>query len=295
MSLFFQSAENLFDLNELIKVILILLACFAVPYLFVYLFSAKSKYMKAVKAYKKGEYEIAEDFLEKIKPSSSMFFHSRLFLSVIELEQNKTDKSIQICSELIRNHPDRYEAHQFLSQIYLSIKANELSLEYIYKALDMNPPRKDKYALYVNMGIVFDNLGEYEKAIQSYLKAVEQIDNDHVVYNNLGYAYLLQGKFSEAISYFDKSISLNSKFAYSYNNRGFAFANLGNFDKAFEDFKTSLLLDPSNPHLYKFRGISYYKSGNFSEAKINLEKALEMEPDFTDEISPILTEISNNK
>ncbi|GEM_PF-1648186 len=293
MNLFFQIAEKVFDWNELIRVILILLACFAVPYLFVYLFSSKSKYMKAVKAYKNGEYEIAVDFLEKIKPSSSMFFHSRLFLSAIELEQNKTDKAIQICSELIRNHPDRYEAHQFLSQIYLSINANELSFEFIYKALEMNPPRKDKYALYVNMGIVFDNLGEYEKAIQSYRKATEQIDNDHVVYNNIGYTYLLQSKFSEAISYLDKSINLNSKFAYSYNNRGFAFANLGNFDKAFEDFKTSQLLDPSNPHLYKFRGLSYFKSGNFSEAKTNLEKALQMDPKFSDEISPILTKINN--
>ncbi|NOS85985.1 MAG: tetratricopeptide repeat protein [Ignavibacteria bacterium] len=262
------------------------------PYLLVFIFSAKSKYIKAVEAFKNGDYDNAAAILEKIKPSSSMYFYSRLFLSSMEVKQKRTDNAIQICRELIRNHPDRFEPYQFLSQIYLTLKANELSLDYMYQALERNPPRKDKYALYVNMGTAFDSLGEYEKAIQYYLNAIEQIGNDYLVYNNIGYAYLLQSKFSEAISYLDKSIYLNSKFAFSYNNRGFAFANLGDFEKAFEDFKTSLLLDPSNPYLYKFRGLSYYKSRNYSEAKINLEKALQLDPKFANEISPILSEIS---
>lgn len=294
MNLFFQLAEKVFDWNELIEVILILLACFTVPYLLVFMFSAKSKYIKAVKAYKSGDCETAAAILEKIKPSNSMYFHSRLFLSSIEAKLNRTDRAIQICLELIRNYPERFEPFQLLSDIYLALNTNELSLGYMYQALERNPSRKDKYAIYVNMGTAFDSLGEHEKAIQSYLIAIEHIANDYLVYNNIGYAYLQQSKFSEAISFLDKSIYLNSKFAFSYNNRGFAYANLGNFEKAFEDFKSSLLLDPSNPYLYKFRGLSYYKFGNYSEAKTNLEKALQMKPEFSGEISQILNEINKN-
>lgn len=292
MNLFFQIAEKVFDWNELIKVILILLACFTVPYLLIFLFSSKSKYMKAVKAYNRGDLDTAKYLLEKIKPTESMYFYARLFLSQLEMRLGKKDAAIQICRELIREHPDKYEPYQFISQVYLSIKANDLCLDNIYKALDRNPPRKDKYALYVNMGTAFDEMKQYDEAIRSYLKAVEQIDTDHVVFNNIGYAYLMQSKFPEAITYFDKSIKLNSKFAFSYNNRGFAYANLGDFERAFEDFKASLLLDSSNPYLYKFRGISLYKFGNFTEARTNLEKALQLCPDFNDEISPILTEIN---
>jgi len=292
MNLFFQHAEKVFDWNELIQVILILLACFTVPYLLVFIFSAKSKYIKAVKAYKRGDFYNAKSLLEKIKPSGPMYFHSRLFLSQLEMRAGKKDAAIQILRELIREHPEKYEPYQFISQVYLSMKANDICLDNISKALDRNPPRRDRYALYVNMGTAYDSLREYDKAIQSYLKAIEQIANDYLVYNNLGYAYLSQSKFSDAITYFDKSMNLNPKFAFSYNNRGFAFANLGNFEKAFEDFKASLLLDSSNPYLYKFRGISFYKFGNFPEAKTNLEKALQMCPDFSDEISPILNEIN---
>lgn len=295
MNLIFQQAESLFDWKELVRVLMILLACFTIPYLLVFMFSAKSKYMKAVKAYKRGDFEIAKSLLEKIKPSGSMYFHSRLFLSALEMKMGNKDAAIQICRELIREHPDKYEPYQFISQVYLSNKANDLCLDNIYKALDRNPPRKDKYTLYNNMGTAFDEMMQYDAAIRSYLKAIEQIDNDHVVYNNIGYVYLMQNKFNEAISYLDKSIKLNSKFAFSYNNRGFAYANLGNFEKAFEDFKASLLLDPSNPYLYKFRGLSYYKSRNFSEAKTNLEKAIQMDPKFANEISPILEEISKNR
>lgn len=295
MNLVLQQAESLFDWKELIRVLLILLACFAIPYMLVFLFSSKSKYMKAVKAFKEGDLDTAKDLLEKIKPTSSMYFHSRLFLSSLEMQQGRTDVAIQICRDLIRNNSEKFEPYQFLSQIFLSTKAYDLCLDNIYKALDRNPPRKDKYSLYINMGAAFDEMKQYEMAVQSYLKAIDQIDNDYLAYNNIGYVCLLQNKFSESISYLDKSIKLNSKFAFSYNNRGFAYANMGDFEKAFNDFKNSLLLDSSNPYLYKFRGLSYYKLGNCKEARNDLEKALEKAPDFASEISPILEEISKNR
>lgn len=292
MILFIQQAESLYDTNEIIKVILIMIACFALPYIVVFLMPKKRKLYKAYSLYRRGNYDEAKILFSKYLEKYPQQVSLKLCLADIELRLKNYDNSIKLSNDFINHEPDNFEGFMILASVYGALENFGLCLHYVNIALKKNPPRKHKYGMLVNKAIVVSETGDHEEALKIYREAVELIDNDHYVYNNMGYTFIKMKKYKESIPYFDISIKLNKNFAFSYNNRAFAFANIGNLDKAFEDFKTSLLLDPSNPYLYKFRGLTFYKTGKLAEAKVDLEKALHLQAKFREELLPIIEEIS---
>ncbi len=65
------------------------------------------------------------------------------------------------------------------------------------KALAIDPTYVRAYN---GMGISFDHLGDFPKAVECYEKALQLSPNLDYVHNNLGYSHLLQGNLDEAIA-----------------------------------------------------------------------------------------------
>ena len=84
------------------------------------------------------------------------------------------------------------------------------------KAIQINPNYVEAHN---NLGTVFTQLGEHQKAISCYEKAI-QIQPNHVnAHNNLGAVFKQLGEHKKAISYFQKTNSVASKeelLRYSY-------------------------------------------------------------------------------
>ena len=91
----------------------------------------------------------------------------------------------------------------------------ELSLTRAY-AIYKDSDKKDKlYATLNQLGLVYNELKEYDKAIFYHTKALETVrnfkleSNEHqeaVCYNNLGYLYIKQKKYKEAIINFESGL-----------------------------------------------------------------------------------------
>ena len=61
------------------------------------------------------------------------------------------------------------------------------------------------------MGFAYDELEQYEKAIDCYETAVKYKPDDHVVWNNLGIAYRKLEQYEKAIDCFLKTTELDPK------------------------------------------------------------------------------------
>ncbi|CAF1614471.1 unnamed protein product [Rotaria sp. Silwood1] len=150
------------------------------------------------------------------------------------------------------------------------------------------------------LGWVYDDMGEYSKALLYYEKSLDIYKkilspNDLRLassYNNIGAVYDNMGEYSKALSYYEKDLEITKKalppnhpdLAASYNNIGMVYDNMGEYSKALSSYEQSLEiqkigLPPNHPDLaasYLNIGAVYYNMGEYSKALSSYEQSLEI-------------------
>ena len=107
-----------------------------------------------------------------------------------------------------------------------------------------------------------------------------QPDADAIIeartYVDKGVQYFALGQYEKAIKSYDKAIRLNPKTANAYNKRGVAYQSLGQYDKAIQDYDEAIRLDPENASAYHNRGIANEALGNSLQAEQDSAKSKEL-------------------
>ena len=89
-------------------------------------------------------------------------------------------------------------------------------------------------------------MNENEKAINCYEKVINLDPLFIHSYNNLGLIFRNLGEINKAKKYFLKITDLNPKYPNAYNNLGFIYADAGDYKKAIDNYITALKYDNSN-------------------------------------------------
>ena len=97
-----------------------------------------------------------------------------------------------------------------------------------------------------NLGIVFKELGENQKAISCYQKAIHIQPNYAGAYLNLGNVVKELGEYQKAKSFYQKAIKINPKFSDANLNLGIIFEELGEFRKAINCYEKALKFKPDS-------------------------------------------------
>lgn len=121
-------------------------------------------------------------------------------------------------------------------------------LEHMQQAIAINQRLNSLQDLadnYVNLGILYEDLGEFKQGRECFFKALalgEQAninpDENRVIYNNLGRNFNAEGEYQQAIAYLNKSLPINlkldrsSSLAHNYRNLATAYLGLKQSDKA---------------------------------------------------------------
>ena len=97
---------------------------------------------------------------------------------------------------------------------------------------------------YSQIGLNYYNKGEYDKAIESFQKALHSEGESASVHYNLGLAYQAKGILDEAAREYKKSLELNPLDAEAHNNLGIIYHTLGKNDKAIMEFREAVRINP---------------------------------------------------
>ena len=89
---------------------------------------------------------------------------------------------------------------------------------------------------YFILGNNYFDTTKYEKAIESYKKAIEINPEYYNAYNNLGYAYFNRTKYEKAIEAYSNEIKINPKDSSAYYNLGNAYYYYKKYPKAIEAY-----------------------------------------------------------
>lgn len=91
--------------------------------------------------------------------------------------------------------------------------------------------------IYVNRGIVQDELGQHEAAIADYTKAITLKPDQHLAYYNRANAQVQMKQYPKAIADYTKVIEFQPEYAYAYANRGSAQLKAGKTEAAINDLQ----------------------------------------------------------
>ena len=79
-------------------------------------------------------------------------------------------------------------------------------------------------AIYFNRGVTWYEMGDHDRAIQDYNKAVKFNPNFDQAFFNRGNAYDEKGQFERAIKDYNRAIELKPDYTKAFNNRGISYA-----------------------------------------------------------------------
>jgi tetratricopeptide (TPR) repeat protein len=138
---------------------------------------------------------------------------------------------------------------------YLKLGDNNKSILDFNKAIEIDNQYADAYG---NRGLAYQALGKDKQAIADFNKAIELNPQDAISYYSLGNVYFVLGNYNQAITNYDEAIERDKEFAFAYGARGDAHSKLGNNKQAIADWKIAAKLgDETSQYSLKKKGIAW--------------------------------------
>jgi tetratricopeptide (TPR) repeat protein len=133
---------------------------------------------------------------------------------------------------------------------------------------------------YTRLGSVAHELGEYNRAIFAFSRALKISPEDKEVWNNLGYTCFSRGYLERAHECFDKAISLDPDYKHAWYNKGYAYHGADMLEEAVRCYKRAIAIDPVDKVLWNNLGNALYNLGRYVESIPKFVTALKVDPDY---------------
>jgi tetratricopeptide (TPR) repeat protein len=113
--------------------------------------------------------------------------------------------------------------------------------------------------------------GDYQAAIERFEQVLLQNDISTFVsrfdlFFNLGYSYNELGEYQRAVQNYDQAIDINPESAAAYFNRGESYYFLQQYLEAVQSQNKAIEIDPQYVDAYISRGVDYYRLQQYPEA-----------------------------
>ena len=128
----------------------------------------------------------------------------------------------------------------------------------------------------LQLGRACHRLGQFERALAHYSKAIELLPGNHEVFVNRAVVNLDLGRNQAALQDLDRALKLGES-AWAYLYRGLIQDHLDEGRRALENYSRALRLEPSNADAYYWRGLGHLKAREHEQAFQDLSTAVELD------------------
>ena len=133
-----------------------------------------------------------------------------------------------------------------------------------------------------NRGVTLNELGEAQKAIEEFDKALALEPNSIEALYNKGNALSESGRIEEALAAYDKTLAMQPNFPDGHNNRGRALQQLGRLEEAAAAYERAIALRPLYADALFNRGVTLAGLKRPAEALASYDGAISAKPDHAD-------------
>lgn len=223
----------------------------------------------------------------------------------------QSDRIDNLFGTLIEQHPHETAVHNLYSQYLVSIKDYKGAAEQLGYVLDLEPTDSENWKKLMFVNLMDENYDEafkagekaleynpdnidlyqyiapayyqikrYDKAIETYNKALEKADTtDYELMSNLasgmGDVYYVQGDTAKVLEQYEKALEYNPGNIMAMNNYAYYLAELGtNLDRAEKLSATTVKYEPENPTYLDTYAWIYFKKGEYGLALTYMKSAM---------------------
>ena len=142
--------------------------------------------------------------------------------------------------EVLKDSPNIVQAHEMLASIYLSQNQTPQAIPELEAVVRLHP--KEVAGFRDNLGVAYQQTGNYPKAIALYQDALRQSPKDPTIASS--YATVLEkaGRHADAAAAFEKAAALSPKDSRPLFNAGYLYHQAGNDAKAVPLLKSAIAL-----------------------------------------------------
>ncbi len=147
--------------------------------------------------------------------------------------------------------------------IYLDQKNYEKAIESFTKAIEL---KGNEAETYTKRAFSYFNIKKYDEALRDYIKSNKIKPNDKRTLTSIGVTYRIKEKYDDAIKYLDIAIKLDPKYEFAYNQKAFTYFDMKKYDLAINELLNIYKVDSNNPSYSFSLGLFYGKLGDYKTA-----------------------------
>lgn len=173
------------------------------------------------------------------------------------IEEGNYPEAIQVVDEAITiesSEPDAFIQKGFIHLTFGEYEEAKKALDEAFLYEESFHTDELKYKAYYNMGSLEYQLGNYDKALENFLKAVKLSGTDSDLYNAIGLCYGSKGDFEEALRYYTLALDYNNSNYNAYGNIAYIMLLNKDYDRALNEINTALNINPKVPQFYLIKG-----------------------------------------
>jgi tetratricopeptide (TPR) repeat protein len=142
--------------------------------------------------------------------------------------------------------------HQFRYADALRLCGFSKESEKIYISVPIHGiPEEHRYLYYSYLGHLYDEMGDFNKALSSYLKSFQLKSGDTSIYVFIAAILKKQDKDVEAIKYLEEALKMKGDIDEVNYNLATSYIRLGQLEDALQAINSCLMIDPKFPNAKK--------------------------------------------
>ncbi|WP_073955566.1 tetratricopeptide repeat protein [Thalassospira sp. TSL5-1] len=198
--------------------------------------------------------------------------------SLTEIDQN--DAAISLLRTMINERPDRADALIQLGDVLRATKQFSRSADAYSEAIDrLGGAQNVGWRLLYRRGISYEQAGQWDKAEQDFLLALEMEPDQPYIMNYLAYSWVDRGmNFDKAQEMLKRAVALKPDDGFIVDSLGWVYYKLGHYEKAVTQLEHAVSLIPDDPTLNDHLGDAYYQVGRYHEAEFQWRRSLSFDP-----------------
>ena len=112
-----------------------------------------------------------------------------------------------------------------------------------------------------------------------YMAACERSSREAESFTSAGVTHFQMGEYDRAIRDFDRALSLRPGLVVAWRNRALAYREKGDYERAIADYDQASMLAPSDARVVTDRGATYVLLGDYRQALRDFDRAIALKPD----------------